>query len=360
MAYAEISHSSFLHNLKAIKQFLSPCTKILMMCKANGYGHGLLGLLPHLHLGDGVGLASFDFARHLRSQGYQGRIVMMQGFASLTELALCVDLELTVMVHHPHQVQLLSDSVLLRPLDCWFKVNTGMCRLGFEPNDFKEYYLKLQSCMNVNSSSTVLVTHLSSADDADSGVSEKQLALFSRLSSGMSVAKSVCNSAAIFSFPAYQYQWVRPGLALYGVSPFGSSISMPVQLEPVMTLKARVVSLRDVAAGECVGYGAAYQVQKHSKIAVVNIGYGDGYPRSIKSGTPVLIRGKRCPVVGRVSMDMITVDVSGLMSVTLQDEVTLWGRGLPIEEVAESSGCFAYEMLTGVTARVKVEIESNC
>ena len=140
MAYAEISHSSFLHNLKAIKQFLPHHTKILIMCKANAYGHGLLGLLPYLQMGDGVGLASFDFAQDLRSRGYQGRIVMMQGFASLSELRLCVDLKLTTMVHHPYQVQLLADSVLLRPLDCWFKVNTGMCRLGFESNDFKHYF----------------------------------------------------------------------------------------------------------------------------------------------------------------------------------------------------------------------------
>ena len=213
--------------------------------------------------------------------------------------------------------------------------------------------------MNVNSGSTVLVTHLSSADDTGSGVSEKQLALFSRLSSGISLAKSVCNSAALFSFPDHHHQWVRPGLALYGVSPLLDSLSLPVKLKPVMTLKARVVSLRDVAAGDCIGYGAAYQAQKHSRIAVVNIGYGDGYPRSIKSGTPVLIRGQRCPVVGRVSMDMITVDVSELTMVELLDEVTLWGRGLRIEEVAQRSGCFAYEMLTGVTARVKVKMESD-
>jgi alanine racemase len=360
MAYAEISTSSFSYNLALIKQFVSPDTKILLMCKANAYGHGLSALAPYFDAGgDGVGLTCFDAAVKLRSQGFSGRIVMMQGFSSPAELQCCIDFYLTSIIHHESQIRRLAECHRGFQLDCWIKINTGMCRLGFSAEDFKVNYLDLLSISCVNSKGVVVVTHLSSADDADRTRSQAQLDLFSCLTTDIEADKSVCNSAALFAYPNSHHEWVRPGLALYGVSPFLSSVSLPVALKPVMTLKARVVSIGYFDAGECLGYGATYQLKRRSKIAVINIGYGDGYPRDAKAGTPVLVRGQRCRLLGRVSMDMITVDVTDLATVDLQDEVILWGTDLPIEEVARESGCFVYEMLTGVTSRVKILIENN-
>ena len=245
----------------------------------------------------------------------------------------------------------LEEAVLPAPVGCWLKVDTGMHRLGVAADRAREFFERLCATSNV-SGKPVIYTHFASADDVNSDQTGQQMALFDRACDGLPAERSAANSPGLLAWEKARYDWVRPGYMLYGNSPMLQPHTSADALRPVMTLTSAVISLRQVAAGETVGYGATWTAGRPSKIATVTIGYGDGYPRLAPNGTPVLVNGRRCGLAGRVSMDMITVDVTDLPEVGPGDEVVLWGEGLPLAEVAHHAGTIGYELTTRMPARI--------
>jgi alanine racemase len=237
----------------------------------------------------------------------------------------------------------------------WIKVDTGMNRLGFRVEQFAAACERLGRVPNVVPRPT-LVTHLACADEVGDARTAAQLRAFGEVTAGRVGARSIANSAGLFAWPESRADWVRPGVALYGVSPFPEQTGRELGLRPAMTLRTAVIAVKDVAAGETVGYGGSWRAARPTRMAVVAAGYGDGYPRAAVSGTPVLVEGQRAPLIGRVSMDMLTVDVTGLPRVSPGDEVVLWGEGLPVEEIAGYAGTIPYELICGVSQRVHHEL----
>jgi alanine racemase len=231
-----------------------------------------------------------------------------------------------------------------------------MNRLGFRAEHFAAAYERLRRVANVAPDPT-LMTHLANADDRRDAMTAEQLRIFAAATGGLAGARSIANSAALLAWPATRGDWVRPGLVLYGVSPFPSGTGAELGLRPVMTLQTVVIAVKDVRPGETVGYGGAWRAPRETRMAVVAAGYGDGYPRSVESGTPVLVNGHRAPLIGRVSMDMITVDVTELPGVATGDPVVLWGDGVPVEEIARHAGTIPYELICGVSQRVQHEMK---
>jgi len=240
-------------------------------------------------------------------------------------------------------------------ISAWIKVDSGMNRLGFRTEHFADAYARLRRVANVAPDPT-LVTHLANADDRRDTKTVAQLQAFSAATAALQGARSIANSAALLAWPDTRADWVRPGLVLYGVSPFPSGTGADLGLRPAMTLQTEVIAVKDVREGETVGYGGAWRAARDSRMAVVAAGYGDGYPRSVESGTPLLVNGRRAPIVGRVSMDMITVDVTDLPGVATGDPVVLWGEGVPVEEIARHAGTIPYELICGVSQRVQHEL----
>jgi alanine racemase len=238
-------------------------------------------------------------------------------------------------------------------VNLWLKLDTGMNRLGFPPNEFREAYDSLRALPFVNLTS--VMTHFSNADDLGNSETERQIDLFDETAGNLPLEHSLANSAALLGWPASRRQWVRPGIMLYGASPFQNGSADADGLQPVMTLCSKLISIRQVPQGESVGYGGEWTATRDSVIGVVAAGYGDGYPRHAPNGTPALVNGIRCPLVGRISMDMLTVDLTGNTAAAVGDEVILWGRGLPAEEVASHVGTIPYEMFCGITRRTRFE-----
>ena len=358
--FAEIDTHALRHNIAVIRYALSNSkTQILFMIKANAYGHGLSVLLPFIDGVDAVGVATVSAAVQLRQQGFSRRIVLMPGFHDSEDLLSCVQHNVTPVVHSGYQIDLLEQWEGSRTIDCWFKVDTGMSRLGFSLTTASAQLQRLRACSVVNEDALVIMSHLATADDETDPLSQVQIERFKAFTHGRDFKKSLCNSAAIFRFKHCHYDWVRPGISLYGVSPLVGVSACELGLRPVMTLKARIIAIRHLSKGDCIGYGGVYQCARPIRVAVVNIGYGDGYPRNAPHGTPVLIHGVRCPIVGRVSMDMLTVDITAIADTTVGDEVILWGGGLPVEEVAGCIGDLTYEMLAQVTSRVEFKIVTD-
>jgi alanine racemase len=240
-------------------------------------------------------------------------------------------------------------------ISAWIKLDSGMNRLGFRAEHFTDAYARLRRIANVAPDPT-LVTHLANADDRRDTKTVAQLQVFASATAALRGERSIANSAALLAWPDTRADWVRPGLILYGVSPFPSGTGADLGLRPAMTLQTEVIAVKDVREGETVGYGGAWRAARDSRMAVVAAGYGDGYPRSVESGTPLLVNGRRAPIVGRVSMDMITVDVTDLPGVATGDPVVLWGEGVPVEEIARHAGTIPYELICGVSQRVQHEL----
>ena len=237
----------------------------------------------------------------------------------------------------------------------WIKIDTGMNRLGFRVEDFADAHARLVRIAGPDNA-PALVTHLASADDRRDPLTARQVQVFEDVTRGLPGERSLANSAGVLGWPTTRGDWVRPGLALYGATPFTSGHAEDFGLRPVMTLQSEVIAVKTVRVGETVGYGAAWRAERETRIAVVAAGYGDGYPRSTISGTPVAINGHRAPLVGRVSMDMVAVDVTELPAIATGDPVVLWGEGVPVEEVARCAGTIPYELLCGVSERVQYEV----
>ncbi len=351
---ATIDTAALRHNLARVRA-AAPGARVMAVIKANAYGHGLVPVAKALAASDGFAVARLEEGLALRAAGLANPILLLEGAFSAEQLAAAAAQRLELMVHSVEQLELLEGRNGTRTLSAWIKLDSGMNRLGFRAEQFASAYGRLQRVPNVAADPT-LVTHLASADDRDDPKTGEQLRVFAAATAGLPGARSIANSAALLARPDARGDWVRPGLMLYGLSPFPAGTGADLDLRPVMTLRTEIIAVKDVRAGETVGYGGTWRAGRPTRMAVVAAGYGDGYPRSLPSGAPVLVNGRRAPLIGRVSMDMLTVDVTDLGDVSSGDPVVLWGAGLPVEEVAVRAGTIPYELVCGVSQRVHHEL----
>jgi len=326
----------------------------MAIIKANAYGHGLLPIARALYTADAFGVATVEEAVSLREGGVPQPIVLLEGFSSTEELHLIRAYNLQSVIHEPTQIKLLERHSG-KAVTVWLKLDTGMHRLGFEPLQCTGIFHRLMACENVEQP-IKLMTHLACADDLKSNTTLQQVEAFEQaVAPCKEFEQSIANSAGILGWPQTHRDWVRPGIMLYGVSPFVDQTGAGHGLQPVMTLYSHLITVKHLKKGDPVGYGASWTAPKAMPLGVVAIGYGDGYPRHAKPGTPVLVNQHITTLVGRVSMDMITVDLSNFPDAKVGDEVILWGDGLPVETVARHADTIAYDLLCGVTQRVKYE-----
>lgn len=343
------------HNFARIRQ-LAPHSNIIAMVKANSYGHGIKRVAQALPDANAFGVASLDEGMMLRDAGIVQPIVLMEGLFEAHELQEAVHYDFTLVVHHEHHLAMLENARLLQPLSVWLKINTGMHRLGFELDAVQSAYDRLSRCAAVKKP-IGLMTHFAEADRvADDSMTIAQLATFDQVTKQLPGHRSLANSAGILGWPAAHREWVRPGLILYGASPFSTSTGLEHGLLPVMTLSSRIIAVIPVKKGGRVGYGGDWCAPCDTKIGVVGIGYGDGYPQGARNGTPVLVNGELTQLVGRVSMDMLSVDLGQLPHASIGDPVILWGEGLPVELVARHNHTSAWELLTRMTPRPHTRI----
>jgi len=349
-AKASINLSALRHNYQVLTE-LAGEGNILAVIKANAYGHGATDIAIALQQQAPMfGVASIEEALELRQADIYKPILLMEGCFSRDEVSLASIQNFALVCHNQQQVEDILQANLPTPVKVWLKLDTGMHRLGFEPKEARVAYDKLCASSNVQSQ-VILTTHLACADELDNPVNMQQIDKFECFSQALGCAGSIANSAGLLGWPQARKQWNRPGIALYGVSPFTEQIVNTEQLKPVMRLTSEVIALRQVKAGECVGYGHKWMAEQDSLIATVAIGYGDGYPRGAKNGTPVLVRGQQALLVGRVSMDMISIDVSHIQQVELGDEVVLWGPELDVNLIAACADTLGYELLTRMPSR---------
>lgn len=321
------------------------------MIKANAYGHGLLTAAEALAGADAFAVARLEEAVALRAAGCRARIVLLEGYRDGAELAAAARLGLEPFVHQDSQLGLLDAWRGPEVLRVWLKLDSGMHRLGFDPSEFASAAARLAGCRAV-AQPVALATHLAESEQADGTITRAQLQTFDLATAGLPGERCIANSAALIAWAEARADWVRPGIMLYGISPFAAKTGRELGLVPVMTLETRVIALRDIAAGDRVGYGGGWQAERASRIAVAAAGYGDGYPRSAANGTPVSVNGQEARLAGRPSMDMLTIDVTGLAGVAIGDRVELWGDEVPVERVAAAAGTIAYELTCRVGRRV--------
>ncbi len=339
-------------NLQRVRA-AAPRARVLAIIKANGYGHGIIRVAESLHEADAFGVACLEEGVLLREAGIAHPIVLLEGFFEAAELAEIARNHLSVVVHHEHQLRLLEKAALARPLSVWLKIDTGMHRLGFAPEQASAAWQRLRACRNVVPRIR-LMSHFANADDRGDPLTERQLALFASTVEGMDGERSLANSAGILGWPQSHADWVRPGIMLYGASPFGDSTGGDEGLQPVMTLSSRLIAVNRFRKGDPIAYGGVFVCPEDMAVGVVGIGYGDGYPRVIAESTPVWMRDRRVPIIGRVSMDMLCIDLRTMPNASIGDEVELWGRHLPVEEVARHASTIAYDLLCGITQRVSI------
>jgi alanine racemase len=351
---ATISAAALAHNL-GVARAQAGAAKVWAVVKANAYGHGLLRAAKAMAAADGFAILDFVDALRLRDAGIGKPILMLEGFFKTEDIALLLRHRLTPVIHSIEQVEMLEKASFDGKLDVYLKVNSGMNRLGFAVDNVRLAWNALEA--NPGIASVTLMSHFADAD-GEGGVAA-QLQWFNELTqpfdSSNPAPRSVANSAALLRFPEEtRAHWVRPGIMLYGCSPFGFKSAAEIGLKPAMTLSSEIIAVQHLQAGECVGYGQTYQAAQEMTIGVVACGYADGYPRHAPSGTPVLVAGQRTRTVGRVSMDMLCVDISDIPEAYVGTPVTLWGEGLSCDEVAASAGTVSYQLLCALSPRVPV------
>ncbi|MCL1127006.1 alanine racemase [Shewanella surugensis] len=349
---AEISRSALQHNMERLRE-IAPQSHVMAVVKANGYGHGLLNVANCLEMADGFGLARLEEALMLRMGGVKAKLLLLEGVFRLDDLHKLVEHDIETVVHHRSQLDMLEQVSLSAPVTVWMKIDSGMHRLGFCPEEFREMYARLVVCPNV-AKPVHLMTHFACADEPNNPMTQAQLEVFTGLTRGLPGHRTLANSAGTLYWKDTQADWVRAGIALYGISPVMGDLGSDHGLQPAMDLVSRLISVREHKAGEPVGYGSYWQARQDTRLGIVAIGYGDGYPRNAPEGTPVWINGRLVPIVGRVSMDMLSVDLGWNARDQVGDDAVLWGRDLPVEVVAEHIGTIAYELVTKLTPRVAV------
>lgn len=340
-AHALIDLSALRHNYRLAKS-LTGC-RALAVVKANAYGHGAVECAAALgEEADGFAVSAIEEALVLRAAGHRQPIVLLEGWFEPAELELICQHDLWPVIHHHGQVADLRTANLRQPLNAWLKLDSGMHRTGFSAAEYSQIWRELQASGKV--ASLTKITHFARADEPETGRTEQQLETFMQGTAGLEGPCSLSNSAGVLAWPNAYGDWVRPGIMLYGSSPFGFAQEQAAQLRPVMQLDSRVIAVHDIAAGEPIGYGSRFVTQRPSRIGVVAMGYADGYPRHAPDGTPVLVDGKRTCISGRVSMDMLTVDLTDLPGSGLGSHVRLWGEGLDAGEVAQCAGTISYQL----------------
>ena len=347
---ARIDLAALQHNLHVARRTTS--ARIMAVIKADAYGHGLLRCAEALDSADGFALLDLRDAIRLREAGFRQTILLLEGAFTQNDLPRMAGHKLACVIHSPYQLAMLDAASRNNKLEVWLKINSGMNRLGFAPQDAPAALERLKAHPAVRE--ITLMTHFSHADEA-AGVAA-QLQLFNQLAASQRMGRSLANSAALLRYPQTHGDWVRPGIMLYGASPFVETSASELGLRPVMTLHSKIISVRELSAGECIGYGGTFCAERAMRMGVVACGYADGYPRHASTGTPVLVNGQRTRSLGRVSMDMLCVDLSALPEANVGSPVTLWGEGLPVEEVARAAGTISYELLCALTARVPVAL----
>ncbi len=352
-ATACIDLSALQHNLRRVKA-RAPDSKVMAVVKANGYGHGLRHVAKYASEADAYGVARIEEALQLRACGVVKPILLLEGFYSAGDLPVLVTNNIQTVVHCEEQLTALEQADLETPVVVWLKIDSGMHRLGVRPEQFDELVSRLKDCPNV-AKPLRYMSHFACADELSNDITIKQIELFNSLTADCHGERSLAASAGLLAWPQSQLDWVRPGIIMYGVSPFSDKTAQDLGYQPVMTLKSHLIAVREVKKGESIGYGGIWTSERDTKVGVIAVGYGDGYPRSAPNGTPVWVNGRKVPIAGRVSMDMLTVDLGPDATDKVGDEAILWGKELPAEEVARHIGTIAYELVTKLTPRVEME-----
>jgi alanine racemase len=346
---ATIDLGALRHNLAVVRRH-APRSRVLAVVKADAYGHGLLRAARALKDADAFGLVELDAAVRLREAGFSQRIVLLEGFFEAADLPVLAAHRLATVVHGGDQLEMLESFRGARGLEVLVKINTGMNRLGFTPVEAADALARLARMAAVGEVS--LMTHFASADDAR-GIGW-QLAAFEGAARGSDRVRCMANSAAILRYPETHFEWVRPGIMLYGCSPFAEQVGAELGLEPAMTLESTVIAVQRLRHGDTVGYGGVFTAERDMRIGVVACGYADGYPRHAPNGTPVVVDGCMTGTVGRVSMDMLCVDLEPVPGARVGSPVILWGAANPIENVATAAGTVGYELMCALAPRVRV------
>lgn len=357
---AEIDLSALQHNFSVVEQLInrqkitsnSGPRKILAVVKSNAYGHGAEQVVQALPAADGFGVAFIEEALPLRKLTQQP-LLLLEGVFTVAELALAAQQKLDVVIHSLWQAEMLESASLKSPINIWLKINTGMNRLGLLATDLPTLYQRLKAKKHVRK--IRLMSHFACADVPQDSFNQCQLQQFKQITQLVNepIETSMANSAALITQPDALLDWVRPGIMLYGGSPLKNQTAKQLDLRPVMTLRSRIISTQSVKAGESVGYGQQWLASHATEVGIVAVGYGDGYPRVMPSGTAVLVAGQRASLIGRVSMDMIAVDLSAVPGAKVGSEVTLWGKGLPADEIAAAAQTISYELFCQLTPRVE-------
>ena len=339
------------HNFSRIKE-LAPHSKVMAIIKADAYGHGIVRVAKTLRDADAFGVACLEEAEQLRIASITTPIILLEGPYKPNDLSLIIKLNLEVVIHNEYQLELLEKSKIDGAIKVWLKIDTGMHRLGFSVDKTEEMLRRLMLCRNINST-PILMSHLATANEKNHALTYQQLDTFREISKIVNIEKTIANSAAVINFPDVHFDWVRPGLMLYGVSPLINSCGHDHGLKSVMTLESEIISIQYLSKGEPVGYGATWRCPENMPVGIIAAGYGDGFPRHAKSGTPILVNNIRCPLIGRASMDMLTIDLRNQSNAKIGDRVVLWGGSLPIEEIATYAETIPYELLCGVHKRLQ-------
>lgn len=349
---ATIDITAMRHNLMQAKH-CARGAKVWAVVKANAYGHGLARAVQGFSDADGFALIEFDNAVRLREMGWRKPILLLEGFFEQNDLHTASNYELQVTVHSSEQVDMLEHTNLPNWVDVHLKMNSGMNRLGFLPDIYQQTYKRLRAIDTVRNIS--LMNHFANGEDADNPALPlaQQLQRFRAASVNLPGERSLSNSAITLLHPEVDSDWIRPGIMLYGGTP-GIKTAEEFGLRPAMTLHSELIGLQNVAAGESVGYGSRFVADKPMRIGVVACGYADGYPRHAPTGTPIIVNECRTRIVGRVSMDMMTVDLTEIPAAQVGSKVILWGEGLPIDEVANAAGTISYELMCALAARVRI------
>jgi alanine racemase len=356
MITALISGKNLLHNISTL-QNLAPNSKLMVMVKANAYGHGIYEVSNYLEKNldkklFALGVARIDEAILLRNKGIKVPILLAEGVFERDDLLIAAKENFLVIFHNSQQLNWLENANLPNQINVWLKINTGMNRLGFSLNEAKNAYEVLLNNQNIIKP-IVVASHFACADDLKNQLNNLQINEFQKFTNNLPILKSLNNSAAIFNFPQTNFDIIRAGISIYGASPVQDKTADQLNLKPVMTLQSKIIAIHNLQAGETVGYGARFKCQENTKIAIIAAGYGDGYSRTIQDGAPVLINNIKCQIAGRISMDMISVNLKNCPNAKIGDSVILWGEDLPVEEVAKFSSCISYDLFCGVQKRVK-------
>ncbi|MGE8345932.1 alanine racemase [Pseudomonas helleri] len=340
-ARALIDLQALRHNYQLAREVTG--AKALAVIKADAYGHGAVRCAQALEAdADGFAVACIEEALELRAAGIRAPILLLEGFFEADELPLIVEHDFWCVVHSLWQLDAIEQATLAKPIQVWLKLDTGMHRVGLHPSEYKSAYQRLQASDKV--AKIVLMSHFARADELDSLRSVEQVAVFLAARDDLSAEVSLRNSPAILGWPSVPSDWVRPGLMLYGATPFEQDHPLAARLQPVMTVESKVICVRELPAGEPVGYGAKFITPKPMRIGVVAMGYADGYPRHAPTGTPVLVAGQRSQLLGRVSMDMLCIDLTDVPDAGLGSTVELWGKNILASELAEKAETIPYQI----------------